>query len=77
MHTTTLPDMAARSSAVTFAYWIGHLVLLAGSVLTCCIGAISGLQAADGVCSRISSSLALDLSMVALIAIILFFISAK
>ena len=69
MHTTTLPasaDMAARSSAVTFSYWIGQLVLLAGSVLNCCIGAISGLQAADDVCSRISSSLTLDLSVVAL-----------
>ena len=34
MHTMTIPDMAARSSAIAYGYWIGHLVLLAGSVLT-------------------------------------------
>ena len=37
LHTTTIADMAARSSAIIFGYWIGHLVLLVGSVLTCCI----------------------------------------
>lgn len=29
MHTTTIPDMAARSSAVVYWYWIGNFVLLA------------------------------------------------
>ncbi|KAL3148659.1 hypothetical protein ABBQ38_014080 [Trebouxia sp. C0009 RCD-2024] len=49
MHITTLPDMAARSSAIPFGYWIGHLVLHVGSVLR----AVPGLQA-DGVCSRMT-----------------------
>ena len=56
-HTTTFADMDAFSSAVTSGHRIGHLVLLAGCVLTCCLGANSGMQAADGICSRISSSL--------------------
>ena len=77
MHTTTLPDMAARSSAVTLGYWIGHLALLAGSALTCCLGALSKWQAADGVSSRMTSSFELYLCMVGLIAIMLFFISGK
>ena len=74
---TTLPDMAARSSAIPLGYWIGHLVLLVGSVLACCIGAISGLQAADGVCFRVNSSLGMYLYMVAVIALIFVFISAR
>ena len=77
VHTTTLPDMAARSSVIPLGYWIGHLVLLVGSVLTCCIGAVPGLRAADGVCSQMNSSLGLYLYMIALIAVILFFISAS
>ena len=77
MHTTTLSDMSARSSAILLGYWIGRLVLLVGSVLTCCIGAVPGLQAADGVCSWVNSSLGLYLYMVASIALILFFVSAS
>ena len=59
LHTTSLPDMAACSSAIPLGYWIGHLVLLLGSVLTCCIGAVPESQAADGVCSQMNRSLGL------------------
>ena len=51
--------------------------LVVGSVLTCCMGAVSGLYAADGVCSRIDISLPLHLSVVDSIAINNLFVSAE
>ncbi|KAL3136554.1 hypothetical protein ABBQ38_005801 [Trebouxia sp. C0009 RCD-2024] len=59
VHTTTLPDMAARSSAIPLGYWIGHLVPLVGSFLTCYLGALPGFPKADGICSR-THAIALD-----------------
>ena len=38
LHTTSIPEVAARSSAVAYGYWIGNLVLLAGCGLACFIG---------------------------------------
>jgi hypothetical protein len=76
LHTTTLPE-AARSRTVAISYWIGHASLLVGSGLVCGLGGVPGLEKADVVCTRLSSILTLYLSVVAVIAIILFFISAK
>ena len=56
IHTTTLADMAARSSAVTFSYWIGYVVLLA----PCIVGHVdNSMQVFSLFCNWRASSLLL------------------